>query len=206
MVATAAGMSASSVSRIERGLIMNASVLDVARLNVAVGLDLSIRSYPGGQPVRDSAQLALLAAFRAAIHPSFGWRSEVPVGPPGDRRAWDAVIRARGTGRYGVEGETSPHDVQALERRLSLKRRDGDVDGVILVLPATRRVRAFLAAGADSLRSEFPADGARAMALLAAGKDPGGSAIVVIEGAFQRPSRRVGPGVRGSRSERLPPE
>lgn len=191
VVGRAAGMSCASVSRIERGLVANVSIADLASLHLAVGLDLSVRSFPGGQPIRDRAHVALLEAFRGVLPGSVRWRTEVRVAGPGDRRAWDAVIEGRDLGRYGIEAETAPNDVQALCRRLGLKRDDGDVAGILLVLPETRHVRGFLAAGRELLRSEFPVDGERALTLLKAGLDPGGSAILVLEGRFIR--RRSGP-------------
>jgi hypothetical protein len=54
------------------------------------------------------------------------------------------------------------------------------VDGVILVLPNTRRTRIFLQEAGVLLAGSHPVDGARALELLGAGVSPGGSAIVVI--------------------------
>ena len=144
-----------------------------------VGLELSARAYPGGQPVRDAAQVELLARFRSRLHRDIRWATEVPLPAPGDQRAWDVLIARGSEWRYGVEAETGPRDSQALVRRLNLKVRDAQVDGVILVLPGTRRTRDFLAGAQDSLRSTFAVDGRRALELLAAGVDPGGSAIAV---------------------------
>ena len=60
VVGAACGISASEASRIERGIV-SASIIRLAQLAAVVGLDLSVRLYPGGSPVRDSAQLAILA-------------------------------------------------------------------------------------------------------------------------------------------------
>ena len=81
---------------------------------------------------------------------------------------------------YGTEAETAPRDSQGLNRRLSLKRRDGRVDGVLLVLRETRRTRLFLREAADELGPSFPIPGSRALELLRAGADPGGSAIILV--------------------------
>jgi hypothetical protein len=156
-------------------------VYDLARLHAVVGLELSARSYPGGQPLRDSAHVALLADFRACLHPTIGWSAEVPLPSPGDQRAWDGFIQRPGW-RYGVEAETSPADAQALVRRLRLKVRDGGVDGVILVVRSTVRTRAFLASAGEVLGVAFPVDGRAALARLSAGEDPGGNAIVLLDG------------------------
>ena len=88
-------MSASKLSRIERSLVPSVTVMDLARLHAVVGLDLSVRAYPGGQPVRDHAQLKLLRRFRSGLHASIGWSVEVPVTGPSDQRAWDAVLAGR---------------------------------------------------------------------------------------------------------------
>jgi hypothetical protein len=178
-------MSASKVSRIERGLAPRATVVDLSRLLGVVGLELSARAFPGGSPIRDEGQTKVLGHFREVLHRSIGWSVEVALPIAGDQRAWDAVIRGAAMAgvpawRFGVEVETAPRDVQALLRRLSLKVRDGGVDGVILVLPATRRTRDFIRAAGASLAADFPVPGARALELLAAGGSPGGSAIVVI--------------------------
>lgn len=178
-VATALGLSPSAVSRIERALVPQVSVVRLSELLAIVGLELSVKAYPGGQPIRDAAHAALLEAFHACLHPGIAWRIEVPLPSAGDPRAWDALVRKSGW-RYGVEAETEPRDGQALARRLELKRRDGAVSGVLLVLPDTRRARAFMREAGDYLRPLFPVTGRRALELLAAGADPLGSAIIVI--------------------------
>jgi hypothetical protein len=178
-VGRAVGFSAAMGSRIERGLVPDVGLIRLSAMLSVVGLDLSARAYPGGSPLRDAGHAALLGRFRACLHPSLRWSVEVPLPRPGDHRAWDGFVRATDW-RYGAEAETHPTDGQALARRLELKVRDGDVDGVILILPATRHARLFLAAAGDLLAPVFPVPGRRAMELLRAGVDPGGNAIVII--------------------------
>lgn len=178
-VGRAIGLSEATLSRTERGLMPDVGVVRVSTLLAVVGLELSARAYPGGSPLRDAGHTSLLGRFRAVLHPSLGFALEVALPHPGDRRAWDGLVRGPGW-RYGVEAETHPTDAQALLRRLDLKVRDGDVDGVILVLPATRHTRAFLAAAGDLLATSFPVPGRRAIELLRAGVDPGGGAVVVL--------------------------
>jgi transcriptional regulator with XRE-family HTH domain len=177
--ARAAGMSGPTGSRIERGEARSVSVLQLARLMAVVGLELSCRAFLAGEPIRDAAHVALLGRFRSKLAGGVRWATEVPLPLPGDRRAWDALISGAGW-RYGVEAETGPRDGQALARRLNLKVRDGEVDGVILVLPRSRRSRAFLRAADLSIRSSFPVHGARALDRLGAGLDSSGSAIVLV--------------------------
>jgi transcriptional regulator with XRE-family HTH domain len=178
-VAGAIGVSGSTASRIEAGRSADLGLIRLSSMLAVVGLDLSARAYPGGSPLRDAGHVALLARFRSCLHRSLVWSTETPFPHPGDLRAWDGLVRGPGW-RYGAEAETHPTDGQGLARRLQLKARDGDVDGVILVLPSTRHTRSFLAAAGDLLAPAFPVPGPRALELLRAGVDPGGSAIVVL--------------------------
>lgn len=178
-VGHAVGISASELSRIERGLADWASLIVLTQLCAVVGLDLSARAYPGGSPLRDARQGVLLTKFRARLHPSLGWGTEVPLPIPGDQRAWDAMILGEGW-RYGTEAELNPIDGQALIRRLMLKQRDGGVDGVILLLPDTRQARLFRREFSDLLATDFPIPARLALVRLANGLVPGGNAIVII--------------------------
>ena len=187
-VARAARLSTSSVSRIERGLVQRVSVYDLARLHAVVGLELSVRSYPAGQPIRDAAHGLLLADFRRCLHRSIRWSIEVPLPISGDLRAWDALVRGDAW-VYGVEAETAPRDAQALVRRLQLKQRDGSVGGVLLILRKTVQTGRFLREAGDLVRAAFPVDGARALELLRAGVDPGGGAVIVVP-AHRDPAHR----------------
>ena len=181
-VAAAVGVAPATIWRFENGRTPRVSILLVARILAVVGLDLSIRAFPGPDVLRDGAHVALLARFRRRLHPSLRWSSEVPLPNAGDRRRWDGVVRGPGR-RYGTEAETGPQDAQALAGRLELKRRDGGVDGILLVLSDTRRVRIFLAAAEGLLGSHFPVPGRVALERLAAGQDPGGSSIIVVRGS-----------------------
>jgi hypothetical protein len=178
-VGAVVGISASQTSRIERGRAPNVSIWQMTRLMTTVGLDLAIKAFPGGQPVRDAAQVALLTRFRSRLHPTLRWATEVPLPVQGDQRAWDAVVPGAGW-RFGIEAETAPTDVQALLRRIALKHRDSGLDGVILVLGSTRRTRALVTGARDLLASAFPVPGRRALELLAAGVALQGNALVVI--------------------------
>jgi hypothetical protein len=104
---------------------------------------------------------------------------------PGDQRAWDALISgvdpvSRDQWRIGVEAETHPNDLQALDRRLSLKERDGGADWIVLLLLASRYNRALIAAHGPVLRARFPLDGRRALELLGAGAPLGVNALILL--------------------------
>ena len=180
-VAAAAGMSRPKYGRIERGEDRDVGLSSLARIGAALGLELSVRFYRVGDPVRDAGQLALLERFRRRCHPSLSITTEVPFPRPGDLRAWDAVVSGFASrARCAVEAETRPSDVQALDRKLALKLRDGQADHLILVLSDTRHNRAFLDGPGRQLRDRLPLPGPRALALLGKGLDPGASAIVVL--------------------------
>ncbi len=189
--AIAAGISNAQLSRVERALAPRVPLATLARCAAVVGLDLTVRLYPGASPVRDDAHAALLQDFRGRLHPSLRWDVEVPLPLAGDQRAWDALVRGPGW-RYGTEAETSPRDGQALVRRLQLKQRDGGVDGVLLLVRDTQQTRALLRGAPEQLGPMFPVPPARAMALLAAGLDPGGSAVIIVPRTRRgpRPRRR----------------
>lgn len=178
-VGRAVGVSGVTVGRIERALATRASIVLIAQLLETVGLELSARAFPGGAPIRDAAQVALLGRFRANMHRSLRWSTEVPLPIPGDQRAWDGMVVGDGW-RFGVEAESAPRDAQALVRRLALKSRDGGVDAVILVLPRTRRAREFVRDARGVLSPSFPGSGTRTLKLLRAGARPTESAIVCV--------------------------
>jgi hypothetical protein len=104
----------------------------------------------------------------------------VPLPIAGDRRSWDAVVRGDGW-QYGVEAETAPRDSQSVVRRIQLKERDSRVKGTFLVVRPTAQTRRFLSEAGPLLRVAFPIEGRRAIELLRAGVDPGGSAIMVVD-------------------------
>ena len=178
-VGRAVGLSQPSMTRFEHRLIEDVGIIRMAQILSVVGLELSARAYPGGQPLRDAGHVRLLSRFRAHLHPSLVWATEVPLPAAGDLRAWDGMVRGP-TWRYGTEAETHPTDAQALARRTDLKQRDGQVDGVLLVFPDTRHIRLFLAAAMDVFMPSFPIPGRRALELLAAGIDPGGNSVIVL--------------------------
>ncbi len=178
-IAREAGISPAQYSRIERGLTESVAIEQAAVLLAAVGLELSVRVYPGGEPLRDAAHVALIARFTAGLHRSLRVRTEVPFPAPGDRRAWDLVVSGR-EWRHAVEAETRPRDRQALERRLALKLLDGDVSSLSLLLLDSRHNRDFVRANADVLTERFPVPGRRTLELLRAGVDPGGNSIILL--------------------------
>ena len=181
-VAASSGISASQVGRIERGTLPGVSVDQLARVGAAVGLDVRVRSYPGPDPLLDAGQIAVLGRLRPRLHPDLGFRAEVPLPITGDQRAWDAMIDAlRGIAPLlPVEVESRLIDGQAQIRRVMLKLRDSGLEHVLVVIADTRRNRDAVAAAASTILADFSIRQRRAMASLAAGEHPGGSALVLL--------------------------
>jgi transcriptional regulator with XRE-family HTH domain len=178
-IARSAGISPAQYSRIERGLTVSLSIEQASVLFAAIGLELSVRAYPGGEPLRDAAHVALIDRLRGRVHRSLRFQTEVPFPSRGDRRAWDAVISGPNW-RHGIEAETRPRDRQALERRLALKLLDGGVTDLSLVLLDSRHNRDFVRANREVLAERFSVPGRRALELLGAGVSPGGNSIILL--------------------------
>lgn len=177
-VAAAAGIAQSRVSMIERGRSPTVTIRALCHIADVVGLDISMRCFPSGDPIRDRAQIRLLARLRPHSE-RWAWSLEVPLPIPGDRRAWDAVLR-RGPVAIAVEAETRPTDLQALLRRVALKRRDGRPSRLVLLLADTPWNRALVDSYALELRTMFPVPPRRALRALRAGEDTGGDAVILL--------------------------
>jgi transcriptional regulator with XRE-family HTH domain len=177
-VASACGVNGSTLARIESGATRAPDLRLLASIAGCVGLDLRLRAYPAGDPIRDAGQQRLLGRLRSRLHPSIAMPTEVPLPIDGDLRAWDAVLRAPAWHRP-LEAETVIDDLQALERRLALKVRDGRVDGVILLVADTRRNRRAIASAPGAFQG-FDRRTRRVLRELAAGRDPGGSSLVLL--------------------------
>jgi transcriptional regulator with XRE-family HTH domain len=177
-VARAAGLSRSRLARLEAGQLTSPPIPILFGVAAVVGLDVSLRAYPGGDAIRDAAHARLLDRFRRRLHPSLLWRSEVPLPIPGDRRSWDGTVGGPGWS-IAVEAETGVDDTQALDRRVTLKRRDGGADVVIIVLADTRRNRAALN-GAPAAFADFPLRTREILAALGRGLRPRASGVVLL--------------------------
>ncbi|MFN8519413.1 MAG: helix-turn-helix transcriptional regulator [Chloroflexota bacterium] len=178
-VADSVRIDPSWVSRLERGKAENVSVATMSRILAVLGLRLSLRAYPDDEEVRDEAHARLLARFLKRLPESVGRALEVPFPTHGDRRAWDLRLRIEAEA-WGVEAESHLRDFQATLRKAKIKARDGEVDGLILLLADTRHHRALIEEHVSLIRAEFPVDGRVALERLAAGRSPGGNAVIML--------------------------
>ena len=177
-LARALGISRETYSRIERGKTPAVTVARAAAITAILGSELSVKTYPIGQPIRDKGQLAVLERFEQPLAPTWRVTHEAPMSVPGDLRAWD--VRLDGPVSIGIEAETRPYDLQALERRMHLKERDSGVRRMLLLVPSTDRNRALLRSALPMLRRTFPLATREVMRALRDGNDPGANGIVVL--------------------------
>ena len=174
----AVGLSDSEISRVEQGAAEWLTVIHASELLGAVGLSFWAKTFPAGPPLRDAAHLRLLADFEARLAPAIRRQREWPLPGDRDRRALDLLLT--GLPRtVGVEAETVLDDLQALQRDVNLKQRDAGIDRMLLLVRASQRNRGILR-GADALRTDFPLRTRGILAALGAGRDPGGSGIVIL--------------------------
>ena len=123
------------------------SIIEASRIASVLGLDLGVRIYPRGDPLRDGASAVRLEALGARVAPPLRFRTEVPLPRMPDhpeQRAWDAEVRGAGL-RTTFELEMRLRDAQAVDRRIALKRRDDPPDRFVLLIAATRHNRRVLA-------------------------------------------------------------
>jgi len=177
--ARAAGLSPAQWGRLERQEIARPDLVQLCRASRALGLRASVKLYPVGSPVRDRAQLNLLARLEAVLGAPLRMRREVPLPVLGDLRAWDAIIEEDGR-PFFVEGETRVSDTQAAERRIALKQRDDPRAGtVILLLTRSHHHLRLLGQERETLRTLLPLDGPAILRALRAGRRPPGSGILL---------------------------
>lgn len=192
-VAKAVRLSPSELSRIERGLAPWVDVGVLGRIAIVVGLDVSLRLYPAGEPLRDLAHLRLTEAFRSLLGPDLRVRAEVPIGDDRDLRAWDLTIADRASRTCGVELETRFVDVQEQLRRLTRKVADSRLDRVLLVVADTRSNRAAIRAAHALLSTAFAIDDPAAYDALARGDLPPRDAVILVKLPARSAAPRQGP-------------
>ena len=178
-VARAARTSASTISRVERGLARRVSYERMAFVGTAVGMKVSVRAYPAGRRLLDTPQLRLFHLLRARAHASWGWRTEVQMPIPGDLRAADACATIPGC-VVMFEIYTRFWDFQGQSRAALLEQRDLGAHRLVLVVGATTANRRALQEAGGAVLSSFPLGTKSVLRALAEGRDPGANGIVVL--------------------------
>lgn len=177
-VARASGIARTTYADLERGRTAQVTLLHASIVSAALGQDLSVKLYPFGPPVRDAAHLRLLSELVERLAPTWRVTHEAPIPIAGDRRAWDLLLE--GPVSIGVEAETRPGDLQALERAIHLKQRDSGVHRVLLVVRGSKRNRMLIRELLPVLRTAFPLGTAEVMRALHEGRDPRADGLAVL--------------------------
>lgn len=184
-MAALVGISHTQVRRIEAGIAPHIDLELLSRIASTLGAELSLGVHPVGPAVRDKAHLALLGRFAARLHPSIGWRTEVPMPIPGDLRSADGLAHIEDPSDPAtsvtaiIEAETRLDDIQAVERRLRGKQRDLAAGRAILLVANSRHNRAVIH-GTPTLRHAFPVGTRACLAALGRGADPGADCLVLL--------------------------
>ena len=138
-----------------------------------------MRVFPVGGGLRDTAQARYIAAFVARVGHAFRVTLEAPVPIAGDLRAADILLVAEGI-RIAVEVITRVGDLQAQIRVAQLKARDLRAGRLIIVIADTHANVRVLREQRPMLVSSFDLDFRGVMAALAAGRDPGRDALILL--------------------------
>ena len=182
LVADAARITRPRYSDIENARIERLSIVEASRIASVLGLDLAVRTYPGGLPLRDAAHAERLRRFLEHVRPPLRYRVDVPLPQRPEagteQRAWDAVLYGSGR-RTAIELEMRLRDIQATIRRHAMKRRDDPVDGFVHVLADTRTNRRVYAQYRDLWPDLPKLRTSRVLAMLEAGEHPPGGIIFI---------------------------
>ncbi|MGH2382956.1 MAG: helix-turn-helix transcriptional regulator [Candidatus Limnocylindria bacterium] len=177
-LSAAAGISRTYLCRLELGRVAGVDLRVACILFAILGQRLTVKGWPVGEPLRDVGQLKLLDRFDARVPPIWRRTRESVMPIHGDLRAWDE--RLDGPASIGVEAETRPNDLQAVERAMSAKKRDSRVLRMALLVSATERNSALIRANLPALRQTFPLDTRTFMASIRDGRDPGADGLVLL--------------------------
>lgn len=176
------GMSGTKIGLIEHGRLLSLTIADSAQLSAVLGLDLSVRVFPAGSPIRDAGQAKRLSTVLENVGSPLTYRTDVPLpqrpDQPTEMRAWDAMVYGHGA-RTGMELEARLRDVQRMTRRHAMKRRDDPVDNFLLIVADTPANRRVLREYADLLVDLPRLRTANVLRLLRAGIHPPTGLIVV---------------------------
>jgi transcriptional regulator with XRE-family HTH domain len=177
-VARSAGLSRPVVGRAESPRTVPSTIEDLAVHCAVLGLRLAISTFPDGSPVRDAGQLRLIERLRDVVGPGLAWSAEAVFKSGGDLRAWD--VRLDSERSLGVDAETRIYDIQALQRKLGLKKRDSGVHAVMLLVARSNHNRRVLRLHREAMRDLLPADGAELLPALRRGRVPARSGILML--------------------------
>jgi transcriptional regulator with XRE-family HTH domain len=183
-VSRVAGISHSTLHALEHGR-HDPTTEVLARVAEALGMDLSVRLYPGSGPlIRDHLQSAMLQALVAMLDDRWRATPEVWVRRP-VRGVIDIVLEAPGS-REPLVAVEAHSELRRLEQQVrwaqakaaALAEARGRPAERLLLLRATRHMRAVVSTHAELVGAAFPAPSAGAYSALAGAASWPGPAIV----------------------------
>lgn len=203
-LARAAGVSASTLAALERER-HDPSTEVLARLGAALGMELSVRLYPGTGPIiRDHLQAAMIEALIGLLDDRWRPLPEVLVRQP-VRGVIDLVLDSATPPLVAIEAHSQ---LRRLEQQVRWSRTKADAlatarsepVGRLLLLRSTAQTRAIASEYEATLSAAYPARTADAYDALVGDRAWPGDAIVwcQVEGGTARilpgPPRNVGVG------------
>jgi transcriptional regulator with XRE-family HTH domain len=181
-LASAAGLSHSTLLALERES-RDPTTEVLARLAVALGMDLGVRLFPGTGPlVRDHLQGAMIATLIEALDPSWRATPEVAVHRP-VRGVIDLVLEGAGPPLVACEAQS---ELRRLEQQVRWSKAKADALAEarqqpvsrLLLLRSTARTRALAVEFRAFLAAAYPATHEQALRALRDGTSWPGDAIV----------------------------
>ena len=185
--ATLAGVSRNTQQRVEDG-DPNVGLTTLCRVAEAVGLDISVRAFPGATPtLRDTGQLRLADYLRELANPAWQTALEVPIA--GGRSA-DMVFFGA-TEIILAEIERLLEDYQAQYRsaeakRVALQEEHGRPVRLVLVVEDTRRNRAAVAPHLPLIQHALPAGSRDVLRALQRGSPLGRDGLLWLRARTRR--------------------
>jgi len=171
-VASRARVSQTSVGRLEAGG-SRLSVMIIGSVFSALGMDLSLRAFPGsGVRLRDSGQIALTELIRVESSPQLAAEPRAPVGDHHGQAA-DVLLVGRSFGIH-IEAESVLVDLQAQLRKGQLKRdglerKAGAQLAFVMALRESERNRCAVRGVGNVVRAALPAPPREVLAALRGG-------------------------------------
>jgi hypothetical protein len=152
---------------------------DVGAIAAVLGRELGATLYLAGESIRDKGHQALIQRFRALLAHAWRVAAEVPLPLPGDRRAWDLLLRIPGQ-LVGVEAETRLRDVQAFVRRIRERELEGGADVILIALAESSINRRLLPQLLEALGPGYSTSPRAIFKALRSGRAVPGSGVILV--------------------------
>ncbi len=195
----AAGISHSTLLTLERGQF-DPSTEVLARVGEALGMELSLRLYPGTGPLlRDHVQAIMEEGLLRLLHPRWQPDLEVWVTQP-VRGVIDVVLEADDA-REPLVATESQSELRRLEQQVRWAHAKADAlaqararpSSRLLLLRNTRRTRAAVSEHARLVGAAYPARAADAFAALTGDQPWPGAALLWVDVLAGRATIRPSP-------------